>query len=312
MTIVLTRVKINVFFVVIGMAMSLFGTWGLYVSTHKFYLCITDPRGSNLTNCGTISNEDFPFVILQIIGIFIPIFAMILTTNFKKNDESQITCNDTSEDCLIKNHSRQIDMKKKKIDIIFGFGLFLIFILGFIFVLYPILTPLDVETVTKVSGIYKNPIFFTFHWITDDEIQVGKLVTLDVRLNGLPYNSSMNLKNIEIQIPEQYLNYWEDKKSDRQNKFPQSNVLILKSDSNTNVFRSEPINLRFIVPDDIPVIFCDYNKNSPCDKIPYFIHPAAYDLANRIDTNRILISLSLLTASLSVIVVWTRLREQMG
>lgn len=184
----------------------------------------------------------------------------------------------------------------------------MVFLLGLNFVLYPIVNPLNVETITKVSGIYKNPIFFTFHWITNDQIQVGRLITLDVKLAGLPYNSSMTLKNIEIHIPEEYLNYWEDKGDSRQNQFPQSDVLVLKPDRDTNVFRSNQTNLRFVVPDDIPIIFCDYNKDTPCKKIPFFMHPAPYDLANRIDTNRILISLSLLTASLSIIVVWTRLR----
>src|SRR5437899_11256646 len=108
---------------------------------------------------------------------------------------------------------------RKYIGLIIGIG-FVIVLLEIYFVLYPVITPFDVETVTKVSGIYKEPIFFTFHWITDDEIQVGKLITLDIKLKGLPYTSNMTLKNIEVDIPEKYLNYWKDKASVRQKQFP--------------------------------------------------------------------------------------------
>lgn len=76
---------INIFASLVGFALLAFGTWGLYVSTHKFYFCITAPN-ANLTNCGTMASDDFPFVVLQIIGIFIPIFVMVWTTNFKKNN----------------------------------------------------------------------------------------------------------------------------------------------------------------------------------------------------------------------------------
>ena len=76
---------INVFSSIAGFALLSFGTWGVYISTHIFYLCIMKP-GANLTNCATIANDDFPWVVLQIIGIFIPIFVMVWTTNFKKKN----------------------------------------------------------------------------------------------------------------------------------------------------------------------------------------------------------------------------------
>ena len=77
---------INVACAIAGVALLSFGTWGIYFSTHMFYLCITNPNNTNLPNCLATANEDFPYVILQIMGIFIPIFAMVWTTNFKKND----------------------------------------------------------------------------------------------------------------------------------------------------------------------------------------------------------------------------------
>ena len=69
-------------------------------------------------------------------------------------------------------------------------------------------TPLDVKTVTKVSELYEEPIFLTFHWLTADEIQVGNLITLDIEIRNLPYNSNMMLENISIRFYEEQLNFW--------------------------------------------------------------------------------------------------------
>ncbi len=78
---------INVGLSALGMTISLIGTFGLWFTTHKFYLCITNPANSaNLTNCVNMSSEDFPYVLMSILGIFLPIFAMVLTTNLKKDD----------------------------------------------------------------------------------------------------------------------------------------------------------------------------------------------------------------------------------
>jgi putative exporter of polyketide antibiotics len=78
-----TNKIINGFAAIIGFAISAFSTWALYGATHKFYQCLTTPN-QNLTACS--SNDDFLPVMFQIIGIFIPIFTMLWTTNFKKDD----------------------------------------------------------------------------------------------------------------------------------------------------------------------------------------------------------------------------------
>ncbi|MCH7647097.1 MAG: hypothetical protein IIA83_00610 [Thaumarchaeota archaeon] len=196
-----------------------------------------------------------------------------------------------------------------KVDIGLVVGLGAIFIVGLFLVLIPIITLLDVETVSKVSGIYDEPIFLTFHWITDDEIQVGKLITFDVQVHNLPYTKNMTLNSIEISFIENQINYWYDQEDSRQNKYPQSDIVTLYPDWKNKIFKSDKINFRFIIPEDISIQYCDYNLETPCSDILKIIHPAPYDLANRIDSNRIVITLSLIIASLSTIVVWSRLRD---
>ena len=169
--------------------------------------------------------------------------------------------------------------------------------------------PLDVKTVAKISNIYNKPIYLTFHWITHDQIQVGNLITLDVQARDLPYNKNMTMPNIEIHFNESQLNYWTNSIDTQNHEISTKDYLILKPDWENGVFKSDEMNLRFIIPSDISVDFCDSNLKPSCKEVPTIMHPAAYDLENRIDTNRIQIALSLVTVSLSGIVVWSRFRE---
>jgi len=196
-----------------------------------------------------------------------------------------------------------------KVDIGLLVGLFLILIIGVILILIPIIDSLNVETVSKISGIYEEPLFLTFHWITDDEIQVGKLITLDIQAHNLPYTKNMTSNNIEINFIENQINYWYDQQDFRQNKYSQSDTVMLHPDWEKNVFKSDKINLRFISPENISIQYCDYNLKIQCHDVPNIIHPAPYDLANRIDSNRIVMMLTLITASLSTIIVWSRLKD---
>ncbi len=197
----------------------------------------------------------------------------------------------------------------KKVDFGLVVGLGIIFLVGVFLVLIPIITLLDVQTVSKISGIYEEPLFLTFHWITDDEIQVGKLVTFDVQAHNLPYMKNMTLNDVKIRFFENQINYWYNQDDSRQNKYPQSDIVTLYPDWDNNVFKSDKINFRFIIPEDISIQYCDYNLETSCHNIQKIIHPAPYDLANRIDSNRIVITLSLIITSLSAIVVWSRLRD---
>jgi len=191
------------------------------------------------------------------------------------------------------------------------FGLLMIFL---ILVVEPSINDTKFKTVTKVSEIYDEPIFFTFNWITNDELQVGKLVTLSIDVQGLPHNENAT-KNIEIKFDEKQINYWEDegswnsfnfKELQRQKEFPEKDLVQLEPNSDYSVFSSEIFNLRFISPQDISIQYCDYNLESSCHQIENIIHPAPYDIDSQIQSNRIVITMAIITASFSLIVVWLR------
>lgn len=177
-------------------------------------------------------------------------------------------------------------------------------------IIIPMIQPLDVKTVVKSSIIYNNPIYLTFHWVTKDQIQVGNLITLDVKARDLPYDKNMSIPKIEIHFNETQLNYWTNSSDSQNDEISNTDYLTLQPDWKNDLFQSNKINLRFIVPDDISVKFCDSNLKPSCKDISNIIHPAPYDLASRIDTNRIQIAVSLVTLSLSGIVIWSRFREK--
>ena len=200
-------------------------------------------------------------------------------------------------------------MMMKKADYILVVTIPLFILIGIVTVAIPAFTPLDVKTVTKVSEIYEKPIYLIFHWNTDDEIQVGNLIKLDISVNDIPYGNDQDLKEISIRFYENQLNYWSFDNDISNNQILQQDSVSLKPNWAENIFESEQLLLRFIIPTDISIEYCDYNLDYSCHKISNIIHPAPYDLKNQIDTNRLVIILSLITASLSSIIVWSRLRE---
>lgn len=199
----------------------------------------------------------------------------------------------------------------------FAFGI--IIALGINFILLPFYYDLDVKTVTKITHIYDQPIFMTFRWIVPDEIQVGKLTTIQLEIQNLPYSKNMTLNDIVVRFDHSQLNYWIDNNAEskviydneakRQLLYPMKDSVILKPNWNDNRFESEFFNLRFMIPENILIQYCDYNLKSPCYQIENVIHPAPYDLDNRIQTNRIVIFMSLITIGLSSIVVWTKYKH---
>ena len=198
-------------------------------------------------------------------------------------------------------------MKKKNVaDSLLITAIVIFFFLGLWWIVYPTYTPYEAETVTKDSRLYNEPIYLTLHWKTDDEIQVGKMITLWVEIRGLPYNETS--KDIEMQFNEKQLNYFSSDDDVQNNKISQTDRIKFTYNSDQKTFQSELINLRFIIPTDISVELCDYNLQNPCNTIEDIIHPAPYDLASRIETNRISIGVSLVVAAFSSLVVWSRLR----
>lgn len=196
--------------------------------------------------------------------------------------------------------------KPRKSTIYLLIGIAIIFLLWGYFVLYDIADPYKAKTIKKVSDIYDDPIFLIFHWETEDQIQVGKKIYLKIEAIGLPYDNSIELP-IEITIDETYLNYWNDENTENHEilRDPKFRLDNWENDS----VKSNIVPLRFIIPTDIPIEYCDYNLSSECITIPNIIHPAPFDLADEIRNARIAITASLVIVGLSSIVVWSRFRN---
>jgi len=184
-------------------------------------------------------------------------------------------------------------------------GIMVLSILWVFLVGIPELTPYNAKIILKNSEIYDEPIYLKFNYETKDQIQVGELITLDIEVRGLPYKENMTLRNIELSFNETYLNYWGEDKNDKINILPIVPFKLVP-DWENNVFKSQKVKFRFIIPTDIPLKYCDENLEEPCHEIPNIIHPAPYDLGERIASNRVVITVALFAAALSII-VWKRL-----
>lgn len=196
---------------------------------------------------------------------------------------------------------------KKDVPFIAAFGI--ISFLFLFFIIVPFITPYDFVTITKVSEQYPEPIYFTFHWVTEDELQVGKLITFDAKLRGLPYTpADLPLQDIELKFDERQLNYWSNKRDTQNNEILQYDFLIFRPNWENEFFETGEIDIRFIVPTDIRLEFCDQNIPN-CFFIENVIHPAPYDLYVQIETKRVAIGITFAIAIFSCLIIWTRIKR---
>lgn len=191
------------------------------------------------------------------------------------------------------------------LSIIFG----ILFVVGYVLVLQPMLEPYPAKIILQDSEIYGKPIFLIFNWETVDEIQVGDLITLNIEVIGLPYTKNMDKPNIELFFEERYLNYWSEDRNDENEILP---IIPFKLEPNLewSTFSSQDVDLRFIIPDNTPIQYCDYQLEPACYEIQNIIQPAPYDLKERIKTNRTMITASLFIVGLSATLIWHRLTRE--
>ena len=177
-------------------------------------------------------------------------------------------------------------------------------------VFIPLNEPYSFETVAKVSEQYPQPLYITFQWETADELQVGKLITFGAEIRGFPYTiEDEPLEKIEFKFNERHLNYWNEESDIDKNIVLEHDSIELIPDWDKNVFRSQKIDIRFIIPTDITLELCDQNIQE-CILIENIIHPAPHDLAIQVETNRIGIGVSLLIVVFSSVIVWSKLRPK--
>ena len=139
------------------------------------------------------------------------------------------------------------------------------------------------ELIHMISDVnHTKYIKLTLCWIVDNQIQVGKLITLDAKASSERYNMSNINHTITITFPKEIINYWEDSNHTRQFNYTTSNQLIL-TQNNFGIFESEPINFRFTVPENISITYCEYFPNENCFKVNNLLRPASYYLDQEIE-----------------------------
>ena len=142
------------------------------------------------------------------------------------------------------------------------------------------------ELIHMISDVnHTEHIKLTLCWIVDNQIQVGKLITLDAKASSERYNMSNINHTITITFPKEIINYWEDYNHTRQFNYTTSNQLIL-TQNNFGIFESEPINFRFTVPENISITYCEYFPNKDCFKVNNLLRPASYYLDQEIELSK--------------------------
>ena len=161
------------------------------------------------------------------------------------------------------------------------------------------------ELIHKIyHPISSEEITLTLCWIVDNEIQVGKLITVDAKVSKA-YPITNNSKHmITITFPNNLINYWIDhgENNVRQYAYNTSDKLILKQ-INSTFFKSEPINFRFTVSEKISVEFCEYFPEEYCFPVKNLLQPAPYYLDQVFELNSETHKLSMQSNELNCTVV---------
>lgn len=128
-------------------------------------------------------------------------------------------------------------------------------------------------TVSKITNMYDEPVFLSFHWKTKDEVITGEPVEVWAEVQ-LPYNTTDSLKKIEITFDG--VGYFAKSTENYFERITTSERIDLVHQEGTKMFRSELIKIRYAVDGHKDVIYCDYNVASSCVKIVDIIEVAPH------------------------------------
>ena len=151
---------------------------------------------------------------------------------------------------------------------------------------------------------HTDDINLTLCWIVDEQIQVGKLITLDAKASSERYMTSNSSHKITISFPNDHINYWVDSNKSyiRQHMYEMSNKLVL-TQKNSKIFESEPINFRFTVPIPISITYCEYFPNEECFNVDNLLQPASYYLDQELNLTRQIVNLAEVTGDLTIDII---------
>jgi len=146
-------------------------------------------------------------------------------------------------------------------------------------------TDYEFFTVSKIVGKYNEPIYVSFHWKTEDEVITGKPVEIVIETH-LPYNSTKDLKRIEIQFNG--IGYYRDPSTNLFERISKDEKVTLEpQDIEGKIFKSEPIRLRYAVEGPKSVLFCDYNLQPPCTEVPDVVEVAPRQTSYEISISKL-------------------------
>jgi len=157
--------------------------------------------------------------------------------------------------------------------------LFIGSILAIIIIVFPFLSTIHVVdyefyTISKITGMYDEPVFLSFHWKTKDEVITGEPIEVWAEVQ-LPYNTTDSLKKIEITFDD--VGYYAKSTKNYFERISSNEHIELVSQEDTErMFKSEPIKIRYAVDGHKDVIYCDYNVASSCVKIVDIIEVAPH------------------------------------
>lgn len=197
----------------------------------------------------------------------------------------------------------------QRLEIIFPIAIGVLLVFLAYYALTPAATDYPFDTVKKVEGIYDEPVYLLFHWKTEDELMVGKEVTVSVGVIDLPYNYTQSSKEIKIKFDG--LSYFNDYFDSEKEKIRKVDTLILKKDTTEeNVFGSDRITIRYLTPLSHGIWYCDYNISDECKYIENIIEPAPHSLFVQLDVAHTNVSLTIAILILTTVIIWLMIRQE--
>jgi hypothetical protein len=117
-------------------------------------------------------------------------------------------------------------------------------------------------TVSRISNMYDEAVYLSFHWKTTTEVITGEPVEVWVEAL-LPYKTFDSLQKIQVRF--EGVGYYDEPSPDYLERISEDDTIILyPSEVQDSLFHSDTIELRYSVAGAKSIEFCDYNISTPC------------------------------------------------
>ena len=156
-------------------------------------------------------------------------------------------------------------LTREKLEYIFLIGAFaLIFVIFYPHFKDVHFVEYEFYTVSRISSMYEQPVYLSFHWKTKTEVITGEPVEVWAE-TLLPYTDNPPQK---IQVRFEGVGYYDEPSPDYLERISEvDTVTLYPSEDKPSLFSSKPIELRYAVDGAKSVEFCDYNVIPPCSTV---------------------------------------------